>query len=209
MTNCNQSKSFNPCPTRSAARRTGRVGSRRIVPHLALVSAFALILGVSVIARAQSASGRLEASPPAPRAGEDVTVDVRVDGVESVAAFQATLQWDPAELSFSEGALGEFLGASGRNVTFVPPFGEPGRLTFAAFSESETPRPGASGSGVLFSVRLRTLRAGDVSIALEELLLSDPNNAPLPLNVVSPAVVRVQAPPTIYLPIGLRTAALP
>jgi hypothetical protein len=158
---------------------------------------------------AQSGAGRLSVSPETPQAGQEIDLEVLVEDVSNVAAFQATLTWDPDALTFVQGRLGAFLETSERTVTFVPPFGEPGRLTFAAYSVSEEPRPGASGSGVLFGLRLRARRGGQVNINIEELLLADSANEPIPLELDTPLVIDILQPPTIYLPVNLATASLP
>jgi hypothetical protein len=172
---------------------------------MAVALAFFLVVPTS----AQSGTGRLSMNPETPQAGQEIDVEVLVEDVSNVAAFQATLTWDPAALTFVQGRLGAFLETSERNVTFVPPFGEPGRLTFAAYSVSAEPRPGASGSGVLFGLRLRTRRAGPVNINIEELLLADSANEPIPLALDTPLLFEVTQAPTIYLPVNLASASLP
>ena len=175
---------------------------------LCLAVALASLLCLAPEARAQSGAGRLVVTPTAASVGEEVEVEVRVADVSNVAAFQATLTWNPQRLAFVEGRLGPFLETSEREVTFVPPFGEPGRLTFAAYSTSEVARPGASGEGLLFSIRLRARRAGLAEVSIEELLLADTSNEPIPLAPVSPVEIDITQPPTIYLPATVASAPL-
>ena len=88
--------------------------------------------------------------------GSPATLTVRIRDVEDLAAFQFTLTF-PQSVVFVGAELGPFLGSTGRAARSFPPLVEPGKLTFVAISTGAG--PGASGSGVLATLRL-TLEEG-------------------------------------------------
>ena len=53
-------------------------------------------------------------------AGTNVVIDIRVDDVTSLAAYEFEIQYEATVLSFVSATNGSFLGSTGRTVTCLP-----------------------------------------------------------------------------------------
>jgi hypothetical protein len=91
--------------------------------------------------------------------GQQFTVDVRVDGVENLGAYEFSLQFDPSKISFVAVSSGSFLGSTGREVSCLDPVVDAGTLVFGCGTYgSQTPGP--SGSGQLAQVTFEAVGEG-------------------------------------------------
>lgn len=102
--------------------------------------------------------------------GQPATMTVRVRDAEDLGAFQFTLTF-PQAVTFVSADLGPFLGSTGRSARSFPTLVEPGKATFVAISTGSG--PGASGSGVLATVRLTLTEGGAADIGVTGALLTD------------------------------------
>ena len=62
--------------------------------------------------------------------GAEVVVEIYIDNVASLAAYEFELAFDPALLGYVSVTNGAFLGSTGRNVTCLPPILEVGSVRF-------------------------------------------------------------------------------
>ncbi|MBN1888717.1 MAG: S8 family serine peptidase [Thermoflexales bacterium] len=121
---------------------------------------------------------------PSPRqVGDDeasTTVDVLVQDISDLAAFQFDLSYDPVVVRVSDVTLGAFLGSGGRSTTALGPTidNTSGRLSFGGVSYGAA--PGASGSGTLATITFSPQAAGSASLALANVQLRDTLNSQIP-----------------------------
>lgn len=123
-------------------------------------------------------------SPPTQTvsAGSDVVVDVLVDDVTNLGAYEFTLSFNPSVLSFVSFSNGPFLGSSGRSVTCLPPLldvdvngdtiVDPGFARVGCTTLGPTP-DGPTGSGLLATVTLSTSCAASSDLDLARVGLGD------------------------------------
>ena len=103
---------------------------------------------------------------------QPAALTVRIRDVEDLGAFQFTLTF-PQAVTFASADLGPFLASTGRTARSFPTLVEPGKATFVAISTGSG--PGASGSGVLATVRLTLTEGGLADIGVSGALLTDTN----------------------------------
>jgi hypothetical protein len=170
-------------------RKEEKKGRRRI--GLTAVVALALFFClISTITLAGAAV--VKVSPPTQTviAGESFSVDVRVEGVTSMGAGDADLNFDPGAMSVSSVTEGDFLKSVGTTVA-IPPIIDNTAGT-ATFSYSlTTPCVGANGSGVLATIYFNTLPAaapGAYKLDLEDVNLADCAGSPITVGVTDGAV---------------------
>ena len=106
--------------------------------------------------------------------GDQFTVDVRVDDVVNLGAYQFRLAFDPAAVAFVGVTNGAFLGSTGRPVSCPPPVLTAFSVRFSCSTLGAEPS-GPSGSGVLATVRLEARRAGTSLLDLRDVLLLTPD----------------------------------
>jgi hypothetical protein len=118
-------------------------------------------------------------------AGTQVTVDIKIDNVVGLSAWEARLEWNPFVMAPVGVAEGPFLKSVGPTLfTYrLSPFGD-GVLTGAALMTSAT----ASGDGVLATVTLKSVGAGSTTIDIAEVDLRDVNVNPIDCNVFHSSV---------------------
>jgi len=143
-----------------------------------LMAAAAIVLNGSTGA-AQETIVRLDT--PAEEAhleGPPFTVNVVVDDVVNLGAFQLELVFDSSILGFVEIAEGPFLGSSGRTVQCLPPVTAEGLVRFVCVTLGQTPE-GPEGSGVLATITFEPLSAGSSDLQFQKLILADPPGEPI------------------------------
>jgi hypothetical protein len=101
-----------------------------------------------------------------------VTVDIYVDQVANLGAYQFTLSYDPSVLNFDSSAAGPFLGSTGRSTFCLPPTTGTGFVTIACNSLSNDP-PGPNGTGDLQTIGFTTQLSGVSTLHLSSVLLSN------------------------------------
>ncbi|MBK8541066.1 MAG: lamin tail domain-containing protein [Ardenticatenia bacterium] len=144
--------------------------------------------------------------------GSPATLTVRIRDVEDLAAFQFTLTF-PQSVAFVGAELGPFLGSTGRAARSFPPLVEPGKLTFVAISTGAG--PGASGNGVLATLRLTLEEGKSAEIGVTGALLTDTTGLQRSEAAVQGARLRTGPPPTptrppdqmAFLPFTVRNAS--
>lgn len=105
--------------------------------------------------------------------GESFVVDIAIEGVEDLYAFQFDLSFSPSILRADDLLEGAFLTAGG-GTFFIPGIIDDvlGTISFTA-SSLLGPGPGVTGSGVLATLRFTSLAAGVSPIALSGAILLD------------------------------------
>ena len=124
------------------------------------------------------------------------TLEVVVDDVVSLGAFQASLSFDPAVLQVESVSTGDFLGSTGRVVYAVAPIidNAAGLVHFGASTVNEL--PGASGTGVLAEIVFRVASCpGNSDFTLSDAILTDLDGWPHPLGATAGGSVEVGCAP--------------
>ncbi len=106
--------------------------------------------------------------------GDQFTIDVRVDDVTNLGAYQFRLAFDNAVVAFVNVTNGTFLGSSGRTVQCTPPILTASTVRFSCSTLGAT-LPGPNGSGVLATVVMEVLGTGTSLLDLQEAILLTPN----------------------------------
>jgi general secretion pathway protein D len=131
-------------------------------------------------ALAQTTTIRVEIPSEGPKAGgESFSVNVVVDDVTNLGAFEFQLTYDPSVVELQDFKEGPFLGSSGRRVECLPPRSEEGSLDFTCVTLGATP-DGPTGSGVLATLTFQPVGAGTSSLHLKQVVLADPPANRLP-----------------------------
>ncbi len=115
---------------------------------------------------------RLEPETQTIAAGTDAVVDVWIGGVENLAAYEFTLTFDPAVLTFVDVQNGAFLGSTGRIIGFCPQESGAGSIRYGCASAGEDPGP--DGGGILATVTFGTSCAGSSDLEFSLINLADP-----------------------------------
>lgn len=165
----------------------------------------------AILAQA-GARATLEPADQSVRLGQEVTLGVRLHDVEDVGAVQFTVTF-PQSVDFGGVDIGPLLGSTGRSVRVFPPLVEAGKATFIAISSGTG--PGASGSGLLATVRLTLQEGVAADIGLSGVLLTDTTGQRRSQASATGARLRSGPPPTAtrspgqmaFLPLALKAAA--
>lgn len=94
--------------------------------------------------------------------GEQVEVTASIRGALGLAAFEATVRFDPAVVRPTGVTMGEFLPPDSQPLG--PDESEPGRLAFGSYNAGGND---ASGSGILAVVTFEVLANGDPAFQLD------------------------------------------
>ncbi|MFN2167357.1 MAG: cohesin domain-containing protein, partial [Anaerolineae bacterium] len=122
-------------------------------------------------------------SPPSQQVGDDeadFTVDVEVQDVSDLAAFQFDVTYDPATVHVEDVTLGSFLGSGGLSTVALGPDIDngTGRVTFGGFGFGAG--SGATGSGTLATLTFSPQATGTTALAFEDEQLRDSLNSEIP-----------------------------
>lgn len=162
-------------------------------------------LTVASTAGAQEAKLRLEApSGDIGPADPPFTVDVVVEDVVNLGAFEFDLHYDSSILGFVNVERGPFLGSSGRRVECLDPRLEPGSLRFVCVTLGALP-PGADGSGVLATVTLAPAGPGTSPLRFYSAILARPDGQPIAA-ALQDASITVASPGTPGTPAATGTS---
>jgi hypothetical protein len=99
-------------------------------------------------------------------------VDIYIDSVTNLGAYQFTVNFSPTLLSYSSNLVGPFLASTGRSTFCLAPTTGPGSVTFTCNSLANDP-PGPDGSGKLHTVIFASGLVGTSSIHLTNISLAD------------------------------------
>jgi hypothetical protein len=126
--------------------------------------------------------------------GTNFSVDVVVDEVSNLGAYEFTVAFDPNVVALRGISDGPFLGSTGRTVNCGDPTLGVGSVRLVCRTLGATP-PGPSGSGVLATVRFLALAEGSSTLDLQGVVLTDIVGASIPATEQDGAV-DVSAGPT-------------
>ncbi len=112
--------------------------------------------------------------------GTDVIVEIYVDDVASLAAYEFELAFDPSVLGYISVTNSSFLGSTGRSVTCLPPILHVGSVRFGCVTFAPPPPDGPTGSGLLATVRLSSSCSGRSSLELTIASLGDALGTSIP-----------------------------
>ncbi|MEX1254373.1 MAG: cohesin domain-containing protein, partial [Dehalococcoidia bacterium] len=104
--------------------------------------------------------------------GDQTTVEVVVDNVNGLGAFQVTLGYNQALVSPADIAVGTFLGSTSRAVVCLEPASDPGFLQLVCTTLGLAPA-GPSGSGTLGVVTFEGIGAGLSPLSLQDVILTN------------------------------------
>jgi hypothetical protein len=148
---------------------------------LGLVVLLALAgLGGAAVAQGDRALMSVEppttsADEPMKQGGEDFQVDIVVDNVTNLAAFQFSLEYDPSIIEYKDVKEGPFLGSTGREVHPLDPRIEQDGMERLRFSCVTLGPPvsvsgvaGPDGSGVLATITFSPVGGGETPLELTE-----------------------------------------
>jgi hypothetical protein len=110
--------------------------------------------------------------------GESFIVNVMVQNVTNLGAYEFTLLANPNVISFVSVNNGWFLGSTGRSVYCAAPIADGWVLRFGCVSYGSG-RPGPSGSGQLAQIIFQAANPGEISLYLSTVALADPLGAPI------------------------------
>jgi predicted secreted protein len=109
----------------------------------------------------------------------DASVDIAIENAANVGGYQVDLAYDPSIVSVQEVKPGTFMGSTGRTVMPLSSIDNTaGLVTFGASTIGS--QSGASGSGILATLKLLPKAKGTTALDLQNLLLLRPNGALLP-----------------------------
>lgn len=127
--------------------------------------------------------------------GAVFALDVVVDNVVDLGAFEFTLVFDPAVVNVKSVSLGPFLASTGRSVGMAEPAidNSAGSLAFAGFSYGTVAGP--SGTGTVAQVTLQAMAVGSSSLTFTQAQLTDTQwNPPgVVIPTMNPGMVTVSA----------------
>lgn len=185
-------------------------GRRRwLYPGVLLVCALMLISAVIYQQRA-SASATDTATitlvaPKQARAGTLITLDLVASNVRNLAGYQATVQYDAAQMRLVGASIADELKRSGRDVLPLGPTEQAGAVVLGAVScpvrQCSDPHPvraqripnGINGTVKVGTVRFYAGAPGAYSLTLADVRLVDPQGQFLPVTASS-IVLNVSAP---------------
>ena len=175
-----------------------------IICLLALIVAPLNIREVGAVA--PGATVRLEPADSVVGLNKTFAVQVMIEDVNDLGAFQFELAYDSSILQIQEATLGDFLGSTGRSVLPIGPEvdNEEGRMLFGAISFPS--EPGPSGTGVLATITWFARREGSTALDLPKVQVLDTvTNAQL-VAVEGGRVVVGDAGKVTQAPVGATTA---
>jgi len=135
-------------------------------------------------------------------AGDLFTLTLQAQGLSDLAAYQATLHYDAGALEIVSVEPVPLWAGDERQTIFVGPKGEPGALTFGAFSFGEG--VGLSGDHALVTIRARLLRPGETALRLDGIRTTDVAGQLLPALRVPGLILNGRRSQRIYLPVVLK-----
>ena len=126
-----------------------------------------------------------------------VSVDIRVADAIDLGAYEFTLSWDDAILSFISANDGAFLGSTGRPVICSPPTSGAGTVSFGCWTTGD--QAGPDGDDILTeTIRFSTLAGGESLLTLSIVSLSATGGSPLGLTTTDGSIT-FDAPATVTL----------
>jgi hypothetical protein len=125
-----------------------------------------------------------------------------VDKVTNLGAYEFTLLFNPAIISFVGVTNGPFLGSTGRSVSCIGPVVDSGSVRFGCVTLGAEP-DGPTGTGLLARVRFSALAAGTSTLDLTKVILADISGTPLPHMDLDGQVTAIVGPTPTPCPGGI------
>lgn len=138
------------------------------VVSLATLAAWSSAGAQEANVRLQIPSGRIEVGM------EPFPVDVVVEDVVNLGAFEFDLLYDESLLQFVDVSEGPFLGSSGRTVQCLEPRLSAGSVRFLCVTLGPQP-PGPDGAGTIASVSFEPVRSGWSPLRFQVMTLAHPD----------------------------------
>lgn len=130
---------------------------------------------------------------------DTITLDLAVEDVANLAAWEVKLSFDPARLEIAQVTPGPFLAITGRTVESLQLAPGSRQLSLGGYTYGDL--PAVSGAGLLARLTVRGLAAGQAPITLSGPILAGMDGSgvrPLPV-AASGAVVNVTQPLAVAL----------
>lgn len=166
----------------------------------------ALLLSTSIYV-ASAAGATVTLNPPAETVapGGEFATEVMIQGADAVLGFQFDAVFDAEMVELTGFELGPWLGSTGRSPAPLGP--APSRsgsgATVGGYTLGSAETPGASGDGLLATLRWKAKGTGDTELKLENLQLAGANGAALEGQVsADPVKVTIGGSSTAGLPTG-------
>jgi hypothetical protein len=148
---------------------------------LSLLGVAVLVACLAGAALAQGNQARMSAEPPEEslkEGGPEFKVNIVVDNVTNLAAFQFSLSYDPSIIQYVGVKEGSFLGSTGREPQCTEPRIEAGQPEKLSFNCSTLGPPvslkgtaGPDGSGVLAEITFSPVGGGTTPLDLKDSVL--------------------------------------
>ena len=127
-------------------------------------------------------AARIKIAPAVKRVGltaGNFTINLAVEGVTNLGAFETELIFDPTVVNVTAATLGAFLGSTGRTAAPVGPEIDnvTGKVKFGGFSFGA--QAGAFGAGTLATITFQPKKLGATALHLLAAGLSDPGGNPI------------------------------
>lgn len=127
--------------------------------------------------------------------GQTFSLDIHIDGITDLYAFQFDLGFDPTILAAESVTEGSFLSSGGGSTIFIPGTIDNVGGTIASTADALTgPIPGVSGRGTLASIEFEALATGTTAISLANVDLFDSNLDPITFSVENGSVLVTTSP---------------
>jgi hypothetical protein len=174
-------------------------------PRHGFVTAIVLVLAVLLVGRVAAAGATVTLNPPAETIapGGDFATEVMIQDADAVLGFQFDAVFDAEMVELTGFELGPWLGSTGRSPAPLGP--APSRsgsgATIGGYTLGAAETPGASGDGLLATLRWKAKGTGDTELKLENLQLAGANGAALEGQVsAEPLKVTIGGSSTAGLP---------
>jgi hypothetical protein len=143
-------------------------------------------------------------SPGTAPVGATVAVEIRVENVANLGAYEWTLAYDPNVLELAGNPVdGGFLGSTGRSLFCPPAILDVGTVRFGCGTSGDLTLARPSGSGPLSTVTFKAIAAGSTSLSLNLAVLANSNGDDIPTGVVNASItVGGGTPPATPTPGG-------
>jgi hypothetical protein len=128
-------------------------------------------------------------------AGQQTTVDVAIDNVTDLGAFQFTLSYNPEVVSVVDVEVRPFISSTIRPVTCLEPPSDPGELQFLCVTLGAEPA-GPNGNGELARITFEGAALGLTPLALDGIIVTDVDGAAFPTPLTQGAAIEVAPAPT-------------
>ncbi len=151
---------------------------------LAAGSLISVIVGMAwnaAVERCEAAGATVSLAPPSQSVALNqgqFSVDVVVQGAAGVGAFEFQLRFDPSVITYVGIERGPFMDGAGAQVScavYVPPEKNSVQYGCGTLGSVGRPIPGASGSGVLATVRFVPAGPGSTDLVFTRLTLTRPD----------------------------------